>query len=130
MKIISLGSVLFDDIVEQDLYIEEEHKWLPIGQTIKHSLAGSIAITENVRSGKPLTIISKEDRGWITKATVLELKALASLILTSHTLSIINDSNQAESRVVQFKRDSTALDLSPLDSGHNYYVGSINLIQL
>lgn len=130
MKIISLGTVIFDDIVEQGLYIEQEYKWLPIGQTIRTALAGNLVISENTRSGKPLTLIAQEDRGWITKATLLELVTLASQINTVHVLTLENDSNVIETRNVRFKRDGTPLDLSPLDSGHVYFVGSINLIQV
>ena len=130
MQIISLGSVTFNDVVEQGLYIEEEHKWLPIGQNIRYALQGNPIITENPRSGKPLTIIAQEDRGWITKATLLELKTLASTSNTDHSLSLVNDENIAETRTVRFKRDNYPLDLNPLDSAHNYYVGSIYLIQV
>lgn len=130
MQIISLGSVTFDNIVEQGLYIEEEYKWLPIGQTIRYAVAGNPVIIENQRAGKPLTLIAQEDRGWITKATLLELITLASLINTTHILTLINDSSVMETRNVRFKRDNYPLDLNPLDSAHNYYVGSIHLIQI
>jgi len=130
MQIISLDSITFNDIVEQGLYIEEEHKWLPIGQNIRYALQGNPIITENPRSGKPLTIIAQEDRGWITKATLLELKSLALEINLNLTLSLINDNNVAENRIVRFRRSSFPLDLTPLDAAHNFYVGSINLIQI
>ncbi len=130
MQIISLGPVSFTDIVEQGLYIEEEHKWLPIGQHIRYALQGNPIITENPRSGKPLTVIAQEDRGWITKSTLLLLTNLASEINLGHTLVLINDLNQTENRIVRFKRSSFPLDLTPLDSAHNFYVGSIYLIQV
>ncbi len=87
MQIISLNSITFNDIVEQGLYIEEEHKWLPIGQNIRYALQGNPIITENPRTGKPLTIIAQEDRGWITKATLLELRNLALEINLNLTFS-------------------------------------------
>jgi hypothetical protein len=130
MQIVSLGSVTFNDIVEQGLYIDEEYKWLSVGQSIRYALAGNTVMLENPRSGKPLTLIAQEDRGWITKATLLELKTLASLINTTHVLTLVNDSNVTENRNVRFKRDNYPLDLNPLDSAHNYYVGSIYLIQV
>lgn len=130
MQIVSLGSVTFNDIVEQGLYIDEEYKWLPVGQSIRYALAGNTVMLENSRSGKPLTLIAQEDRGWITKATLLELKTLASLINTTHVLTLVNDSSVTENRNVRFKRDTYPLDLNPLDSAHNYYVGSIYLIQV
>lgn len=130
MKIISLGTVIFDDIVEQGLYIEEEHKWLPVGQTVRYALAGNTVISENPRTGRPFTIIAQEDRGWITKATLLQLYTLASQMNVVHELSIINDNSIPEIRNVKFKRTSTPLDLNPIDSVHNYYIGSIHLIQI
>lgn len=130
MQIVSLGSVTFNDIVEQGLYIEEEYKWLPIGQTIRYALAGNPVIIENARSGKPLTLIAQEDRGWITKATLLELTTLALQINVTHILTLVNDSSFTETRNVRFKRDNYPLDLNPLDSAHNYYVGSIHLVQV
>lgn len=130
MQILSLGSIQFDNLVEQGLYIDEEHKWLPVGQTIRYALAGNPVIIENVRSGKPLTIIAQEDRGWITKETLLALKALASQVNLIHVLSIVNDENFAETRDVKFKRDVYPLDLNPIDPAHKFYVGSIHLIQV
>lgn len=130
MIITSLGSVTFDDIVEGGLYIEEEHKWLPIGQTIRYGLAGNAIITENARSGRPLTIIAQEDRGWLTKATVLELKALASVLNISYTLTLTNDSSVVENRTVRFKRDSYPIDVTALDTAERYYVGTIHLIEV
>lgn len=130
MQIISLSSISFNDIVEQGLYVEEEHKWLPIGQTIRYSIQGTQHIIENPRTGKPLTIIAQEDRGWITKATLLKLKTLASYINLTHVLNLINDENQTEERIVRFKRSPYPLDLNPLDSAHNFYIGSIYLIQV
>lgn len=129
MQIISLGPVSFNDIVEQGLYIEEEHKWSSIGQSIRYSLQGTLSIIENERIGKPLTILAQEDRGWITKATLLELKELTEVIAASYILTLVNDENVTENRSVKFKRNPFPLDLNPLDPGHNFYVGSINLIQ-
>lgn len=129
MKIHSLGTVLFDDIVEQELYIEEEHNWLGIGQKIRYALSGCIYVSENVRKGKPLTLIASEDRAWLTKNTVLALKALASNLGTFHDLLLTNDENVNENRQVIFKRQSNPFDLQPLDSNHEFYVGKIHLIQ-
>lgn len=130
MQINSLGTVTFDDIVETGLYIEEEFKWLGLGQSIRYALAGNIVVTENTRRGRPLTIIAQEDRGWLTKATVLDLKTLASAINTTYILNLVNDSSATENRVVMFKRDSYPLDLTPLDTSERYFIGSIHLIEV
>lgn len=129
MKIHSLGSVLFNDIVEQELYIEEEYNWLGIGQTIQYSLNGSIYVSENLRGGKPLTLIAIEERAWLTKASVLALKTLAQSIGTFHNLSLTNDKNEEEIRQVLFKRQPNPFDLQPLDASHQFYIGKIHLIQ-
>lgn len=130
MIITSLGSVTFDDIVESGLYIEEEHKWLEIGQTIRYGLSGNVVVMENRRKGRPLTIVAQEDRGWLTKATVLELKTLASAINTNYILTLTNDNSVVETRTVRFKRDSYPLDVTALDTAERYYVGTINLIEV
>jgi hypothetical protein len=129
MKIHSLGSVLFNDIVEQELYIEEEHTWIGVGQNIRYALSGSIYVSENERKGRPLTLIASEDRAWLTKATVLALKALASSLGTFYGLSLTNDENENEFRQVLFKRQSSPLEIQPLDPSHRFYVGKIHLIQ-
>lgn len=129
MKIHSLGSVLFNDIVEQELYIEEEHNWLGVGQTIRYSLSGTIHVSENVRGGKPLTLIAIEDRAWLTKATVLALKELAQSVGAFYGLSLTNDENEEEIRQVLFKRQPNPFDLQPLDASHQFYIGKIHLIQ-
>ena len=130
MIIYSLGTVVFNHVVEQGLYIEEEHKWLGVGQTIRYALAGNPVIMENVRKGKPLTIIAQEDRGWITKANLFALKVLADQPLTNHILSLNNDEGVDETRTVRFKRSSYPLDLNPMDYAKEFYVGSISLIQV
>lgn len=129
MKIHSLGSVLFSDIVEQELYIEEEYNWLGVGQNIRYSLGGSVYISENVRGGKPLTLIASEDRAWLTKATVIALRDLALSVGVSYGLVLTNDENVNEIRQVVFKRQPNPFDLQPLDSSHQFYVGRIHLIQ-
>lgn len=130
MIIYSLGSVSFSDTVESGLYIEEEYKWVSVGQAIRYGLAGNPVITENLRSGKPLTIVAQEDRGWLTKATVLALRTLASAINTTYVLNLLNDSSVVENRTVMFKRDSYPLDVTALDTAERYYIGSIHLIQV
>lgn len=130
MEIYSLGTVTFDDVVEKSLYIEDEYLWFPIGQNIKYTLYGSLWITENPRSGKPLTLIAKEDDAWLTKATVIELANLASQINTVHDLVMKNDLDVVETRKVMFKRDSSPLDLQPLDTAQRYFIGSIHLIEV
>jgi hypothetical protein len=130
MIIYSLGSVNFTDVVESGLYIEEEYKWVGIGQSIRYGLAGNPVITENLRSGKPLTIVAQEDRGWLTQATVIALRTLASAINTTYILNLMNDSSVIENRTVMFKRDSYPLDVTPLDTAERYYVGSIHLIEV
>jgi hypothetical protein len=130
MQILSLETVQFNDIVEQGLYIDEEHKWLPIGQSLKFALAGNPVVIENTRSGRPITIIAQEDRGWITKTTLLALKALASTPNVNFSFTFIDDSNQTIVRTVRFKRDPYPLDLQPIDAAHNFYTGSIHLIEV
>lgn len=130
MIITSLASVSFNDIVENGLYLEEEHKWLNIGQNIRYGLAGNIVVSENLRRGRPLTILAQEDRGWVTKAHVLALKTLALAINTTYVLTLTNDSSVVENRTVIFKRDSYPLDLTPLDITERYFIGSIHLIEV
>lgn len=130
MIIYSLGSVTFSNIVEAGLYIQEEHKWLGIGQTVRYALAGNPIVMENERSGKPLTIIAEENKGWITKANMLALVTLANQMNTTYTLSLKNDLGANETREVRFKRDSSPIDLTPLDYGEEYYIGSIFLMQV
>lgn len=129
MKIYSLGSVLFNNIVEQELYIEEEFLWCPVGQVKKYSLGSNVIFQENIRAGKPLTLIASEDRAWFTRATVLALHQLASAVNTTYTLSMQNEQTINENRIVRFRRDSGPLNLQPLDTSQRYYVGSISLIE-
>lgn len=130
MEIYSLGSVTFSDVVEKELYIEEEYTWLPVGQTVRRALQGNVVVLENDRAGKPLSLIAKEDGAWLTKATVRALAALASVPNTTYILYLKNDDGDDEYRNVAFRRDSTPLDLTPLDTVQRYFVGRIQLIQV
>lgn len=130
IEVKSLGTVNFSNIVEKGLYIPEEYTWSPVGQTRRYSLAGTLVLTENLKTGKPLTLTAKEDGAWLTEATVLALRTLANNSLQLHNLVLVNDSGVTEIRSVLFRRNPDPLDLQPLLTTQQYFVGSIHLIQM
>ena len=130
MKVISLGSVTFDNLVELEVDWSDYYRWQPIGQTIRYNLAGGVYVTENSRGGRKITLTCKEDGAWLTLATVKELHDLASIAGVTHILNTQNDQLQTVTYTVMFARNSSPLDLTPVDAGKNYYIGTINLIEV
>jgi hypothetical protein len=116
---------VFSDRAEAQIDWVDRRTWQPIGQNIRYSLQGNPVITENPRSGRPITLVAEVPWAWLTSATVEALVVLASEVNYPFTF-VWN----TESYTVRFRRDAGPLELSPLDPRRTYYTGSIYLIQV
>jgi len=82
---ITLGAVALPDLI-----IDNEFGLSGIQAVVKFSLGGTPLIFEQERGGKPLDLVGTADSGWITKATLLSLRAMASVPRATYLLSYEN----------------------------------------
>ena len=63
-----------------DLLWVDEFDWNPVAQDIERSLTGALMVQEQAKLyGRPITLTGGDEAGWVTRATVLELMALAEV---------------------------------------------------
>ena len=122
---IALDTVVLSDRVEAQIDWVDRLTWQPIGQNIRYALQGNPVITENPRSGRPITLVAEPPWSWLTETTVSALVALASEI--NYTFTFVWNN---ESYSVRFRRDAGPLELSPIDPRRLHYSGTIFLIQV
>ncbi|MDT0496530.1 hypothetical protein RM530_04010 [Algiphilus sp. W345] len=83
---ITLASIaLPDDLVWTDEFVHE-----PVGQALQRTLGGAQIIEETALiAGRPITLGT--DNQWITRSTLLTLRALADTAGQIHTLDLRGD---------------------------------------
>ncbi|MBW3702594.1 hypothetical protein C2U27_20370 [Bacillus aerophilus] len=71
-----------------DLTWDDEWSWTPHGETAEHSLTGNliVQVSEPMQAGRPITLKGANDRAWVTRATLEQLRA--ALSNTSMTLEL------------------------------------------
>lgn len=72
---ITLGAVtLSDHLIWEDEIGSDES----VAQTTKRTLGGNlVVISQQLSKGKPITLVASESQGWLTKAQVQAVEALA-----------------------------------------------------
>lgn len=57
---------------------QDEFDWSPVEQATEYSTTGALLIDLAVKlTGRPITLMGTDNLGWITRAKLLQLKALA-----------------------------------------------------
>jgi hypothetical protein len=57
---------------------DDEFAWSPVQQAEEFSTTGALLLDISVKqAGRPMTLVGTEHLGWITRATLLQLQALA-----------------------------------------------------
>lgn len=126
MTTISLDTLSFSTRGEDQLDWVDQLTWQPIGQRIRYALQGNVVITENVRAGRPITLVAEEPWCWLSLATVNALVALAQEINQTHTLTWRDGTTYS----VRFRRDTGPLELTPINALKQHYTGTVYLIEV
>ena len=105
-----------------DLPWTDEFGWAAVEQRSEYSITGALIVEASAKlAGRPITLAGTETRGWISRATLLTLKAWAALPAQAFTLAI-----NGNSRSVAFDQARGAVDAQPLfalvdtDAGDDY----------
>lgn len=114
---ITLGAVTLPG----DLRWADEFAWSPLVQQTEYSLTGALIVQEAVKqAGRPITLEAKQEGLWVTRATVLELRALAETPGWSGTLTL----HDGRTFTVCFREDRISAEpvrhIAPLESGDAY----------
>lgn len=124
---ITLGSV----VLSPDMVWSDRYKHLPVGQTVKQTLAGtSVIFTSSISNGRVITLEARDDMGWLTKQQVLDLTTLASSPGSVYTF----DYHGEETHQVVFRQNEPpAVEFQPLVDGQgpsDYFTGIIKLLTI
>lgn len=104
----TLGAVA----IPEDVWWTDEFAWTPVAQATTRSLTGARIVQLGVKlKGRPITLASSDRGGWVTRATVLALRALADAPGATYTLALAD----GRSFTVAFdaERDFVATPLRP-----------------
>lgn len=85
MSTLSDGTTTIE--LDDGLAWADEWAWLPVAQSAKRSITGAMVVTQQaVTAGQPMTLAAEaDDKGWVTRAQLLQCRAWASttgLVLT------------------------------------------------
>ena len=116
-----------------DLLWVDEFDWSPVAQDIDRSLTGALMVQEQAKLfGRPITLTGGNEAGWVTRATVLELMALAKLPSKSMLL-ILADGREFQVYFNRGNNNSVSASLLMPESGlspESLYTIIIGLITL
>lgn len=125
---ITLGGVEFDGTAACIVWVDE-FKTSKIAQTNNRTLGGQLVSYElGLVEGIDITLESQSETGWLTKAQVQAVKALAEVVGATYTLDF-----EGQVFTVQFRNDEPpAVDYNPIIFRSNsepgdYYLGTIKL---
>ena len=109
----------------------DEFAWQPVEKSAEYSITGALLIDSGVRlAGRAITLQSDTDAGWITRATLLALQALAAAPEGVHTLTLAN----ARTFTVQFAPGeclaATPIARPELPASAHPYVATVRLIEV
>jgi hypothetical protein len=126
MSTITLGGVS----ITTGMTWSDKIKYAPVAQNVRRTVGGTPIIDYGLLSkGRPVTLTSLEDQGWLTLAQVESLQALADVPGAVYTLTIAG-----ETHFVMFRHhDQPALEMSPLiprstPVAGDWYAGTIKLM--
>lgn len=117
----------------KDLEWVDEFNWDKVQQTTVYGATGSLFIQEGVKqAGRPITLVGKEDMGWITRETAVLL--LAKKNTASLEMSLVLSDNRTFN--VMFRQADGGLDIQSvkgygeLESGSFFKVNAIRLMEI
>jgi len=125
MAIVLGGVTLSDHMVWEDEFI-----YASVAQSALRTLGGNIKIySQQLNKGLPITLVAATDQGWLTKAQVQSIQALANAAGATYGLTIGSDSFS----VVFRHSDPPAFEASALDqigaqAPAGYYTATIKLL--
>jgi len=123
---ISLGGT----VLSPHMLWSDEYDHSPVAQSKKMTIGGSMVLyNTQVIAGQNITLQALSDRGWLTKAMIDSVKAMASVVGATYTL-VTHNGNYT----VAFRHfDSPAVVASPIlakdvYTADDYFTATIKLV--
>lgn len=123
---IELGGVTLSD----HMVWTDEFEYTAVAQSALRTLGGNVKVyTQQLTKGLPITLSATTDQGWLTKAQIQAVQALADAAGSTYTLTIGSDTFS----VVFRHQDAPAFAAEALDqvgaqAPPGYYTATIKLM--
>ena len=125
MSIILSGLVLPEDLS----FEPTPYSWSGISSSVDRTLGGNLLVWENeIQKGRPIDLISLENRGWISKSIADQLLSFSSVVGGTYTLNYRSNEYNVRFR----HQDWPCLELYPIIARKEfdndaYFYGKIKL---
>lgn len=111
-----LTNITTSAIIELDdeLYPTDEHNWSPVVASSEYTLTGAYSTQQGTRlAGRPFTLQSQDDMGFLTRATVKLLRDECAKVNTKFWLDYIGDDSVTRVKVM-FNHSQIPIEATPL----------------
>lgn len=121
--------ILLDALeLPQELVWVDRYQYQAVAQSMQYTLGGNLVVrSATLNNGRPITLEAKEDQGWLDKAQVDAVIALASVAGAVYSLDFHGELHS----VIFANHEPPAVELRPLVDGFSpspYYYGFIKLV--
>jgi hypothetical protein len=75
--------------IPEDVWWSDEFEWMPVEQSVTRSLTGARIVQSGIKQkGRPITLTSYENGGWVPRSLVLALQAQRANPTGSYLLTL------------------------------------------
>lgn len=117
--------------IPRGLIWSDEFDWTPVQKSLEYSLTGAALIDVGVKqAGRPITLEAQDDAGWISRATLQALQALAEAEPEGVHLFTHADGREFDVQFAPVDQPITGRPISrpELPAGTHPYVATVRLI--
>ena len=128
LKRLATGVVL---TLPVDLLWVDEFAWQPVEQQIEYTLTGAIVVEQaSKQAGRPITLASGEDYGWIQRSTLETLNAWRAMPGEQFEITV-----RDVAHTVVFDHSGGAIEATPVFGfsdpvGADFYVATLRTIEV
>ena len=109
----------------------DEFDWSEVERQAEYSITGALLLDAAVRqAGRPITLEGSDSAGWITRATLLQLQALAQDPDATHALTLADGRAFTVSFAPGTPITATPVARPELPPSHHPYVATVRLIEV
>ena len=102
-------------LLPDDLLWTDEHAWTPAVASTSYLITGALLIQSATRlAGRPITLVGAVDMAWVTRATVEQLRAWASVPVGAASGRFALTLADERSFTVAFRHAETPIESEPV----------------
>lgn len=133
--ILTAGAAVVE--LQEDMQWVDEYEPWKVAQTIEKSLSGALIIHESAQlAGRPITLASGPDSGWVQRSVLETLRTLeATANAANMTLQVPAYPSGYRNFTVRFRRDTPAISAAPVKAKlppapTDYYTLTLRLLEV